>query len=301
WTDYLRGVAHVLESEGHKLIGADLLVESTIPLGAGLSSSAALEVAAGLALLSLADIRLAPLKLAEFCQRAENEFVGTRCGIMDQISACLGRSGQAMLIDCQSLDIDYIPMDESQFRMVVVNTMVKHELAGSKYNQRRAECEEGVRILSQLLPAVRSLRDVTPERFGEMRGNLPEDIRARCQHVIFENERTKTAARYMRAGDLWGVGELMAESHRSLRDEYQVSCAELDLLVELAEGLEGVFGARMTGGGFGGCTINLVASQSVNSFCEKIADGFQKTMDIKPDVHVCRTADGTGEVVKGKI
>ena len=300
WTDYCRGVVHVLETEGYRLPGADLLIESEIPLGAGLSSSAALEVATALTLLSLADYTLKPLELAKLCQKAENDFVGTRCGIMDQVSACFGRSGHAMLIDCRSLELEYIPMDKSIFSTVVVNTMVKHELAESEYNQRRAECEAGVEKLGKILPGIKSLRDVSTDEFNEVMEKLPENMRARCRHVIFENERTRAAAERMSIGDLPGVGRLMAESHRSLRNDYRVSCSELDLLVELAEGIEGVYGARMTGGGFGGCTVNLVASESVEDFHANIEDGYYRATGIRPEVYVCRTRDGASEI-RGNI
>jgi len=297
WSDYIRGVAFILESEGYRLKGASLVVASSIPEGAGLSSSAALEVSSGLAFLSLADIELAPRKLADICRRAENEFVGTRCGIMDQMAACLGRRGRAMLIDCRSLDMDSIPLDESRVSLVVVNTMVKHKLGEQEYNQRRTECEEGARILGRFLPRVRALRDVTSEQFAKFKEKLPEKTRARCGHVILENERTQAAAASLKTGDLASVGRLMAESHRSLRDAYQVSCVELDLLVNLARNMEGVFGARMTGGGFGGCTINLVAPESVDTFSERIADGYRKVTGIIPEVYQCRTADGAAELI----
>ena len=296
WTDYCRGVVHILETGGYRLSGADLLIESDIPLGAGLSSSAALEVATALTLLSLSDYTLEPLALAKLCQKAENDFVGTRCGIMDQISACFGRSGHAMLIDCRSLEIEYIPLDESIFSTVVVNTMVRHELADSEYNQRRAECEAGVEKLGKILPGIKSLRDISADEFNEVKGKIPENIRARCRHVIFESKRTRTAAECLRLGDLPGMGLLMAESHRSLRDDYRVSCSELDLLVELAEKIGGVYGARMTGGGFGGCTVNLVENESVEEFSANIEDGYFRATRIRPEVYVCRTRDRASEI-----
>ena len=265
WSDYPFGVAIKLESAGRQLSGANMLVRGEVPIGSGLSSSAAVEVATGFALLDISGAQCDRLELAGLCQQAENEFVGMRCGLMDQFISCFGKAGRALMLDCRSLEYRLLPLPDS-VKLVVCNTMVKHELAASEYNARRAECEEAVRRLAQKLPHIRSLRDVTIddlERFGE---ELSAVVRKRGQHVVSENARVVEAAAALGREDLQTFGELMRESHRSLRDDYEVSCRELDLMVDIANKAEGVFGARMTGGGFGGCTINLVQSENVTSF-----------------------------------
>jgi galactokinase len=257
WTDYVVGVAVMLERAGHRLRGANLLAHGEVPIGAGLSSSAAIEVASALALLSVSGLGMKRADLAELCKRAENEFVGARCGIMDQFISCCGRAEHALLLDCRSLDYRLLPLPH-EVSLVICNTMVKHELASGEYNARRAECEEGVRRLSCFLPHVRALRDVSLSDLERYAASLPATIYKRCRHVVTENERVTDAARSLERGDLPAFGKLTHDSHRSLRDDYQVSCSQLDLLVDLAGESPGVLGARMTGGGFGGCTINLV-------------------------------------------
>jgi len=296
WSDYIRGVALILESVGYRLGGANLLIESNLPIGAGLSSSAALEVATAIALSSLAEIEIPRAQLAKLCQRAENEFVGMRCGIMDQLIACFAQPGHALLIDCRSLERQMIPLDESKARIVLCNTMVKHKLASSEYNTRRAECEEGVRLLSQYLPGIRALRDVTQEDFARYEHELPERVRCRSRHVISENERVLVTAQHLLSNDFNGICTLMAASHKSLRDDYQVSSVELDLMVELANRAAGVHGARMTGGGFGGCTVNLVASDAVEEFCSTVQRAYYEATGIQPEIYVCRTTGAAGEI-----
>jgi len=291
WPDYVVGVAIVLRNAGHVLNGANLLVHGEVPIGAGLSSSAAIEVATALALLSLIDVKLPLPEIAKLCQRAENEFVGTRVGIMDQFVSCLGKAGHALLLDCRSLDFELVPVPE-QLKLVICNTMVKHELAGGEYNRRREECEEGVRILSKSIPGIKALRDVTPEQLSSASHLMPPLIYKRCLHVVEENHRVLQAAEFLRSGSLSRMGQLMRDSHRSLRDLYEVSCRELDVMVEAAEGLPGYYGGRMTGGGFGGCTINLVASEHSEAFRESIAGRYRERTGISPQIYVCSSADG---------
>jgi len=296
WSDYPFGVALILEADGLELRGANILVKSEVPIGAGLSSSAAIEVATGFALLDAAGVALDRLGLAQVCRRAENEFVGMRCGLMDQFISCFGQVNHGLMLDCRSLDYRQLPLPNS-VKLVVCNTMVRHELAGSEYNARRAECEVAVRQLSRKLPHVRSLRDVTTddlERFGD---ELSEVARKRARHVVSENTRVVEAAAALEREDLQTFGELMGESHRSLRDDYQVSCEELDLMVEIASKRDGVYGARMTGGGFGGCTVNLVASESVESFKEVVAKDYAKASNREPEIYVCSPAQGAERVV----
>jgi len=293
WSDFIRGVAAVMQAMGHTVSGANLVIYGQVPLGAGLSSSAALEVATALALVSVSNFELPPLELVKICQRAEHEYVGTRCGIMDQFIATFGRAGQALMLDCRSLDYKLLPIPPD-VHLVICNTMVKHELAAGEYNQRRADCEIGVRTLRRHLPNILALRDVSLADLERRRNDLPELVYRRCRHVISENQRVLAAADALQTEDLGRFGQLMYESHSSLRDDYEVSCKELDLLVELASALEGVYGARMTGGGFGGCTVNLVRSDTVDRFQCRIAEGYEKRTRKIPDVHVCSAGQGAG-------
>jgi galactokinase len=295
WSDYPLGVAWGLQQAGYRLRGANLYIAGNVPLGAGLSSSAAIEVATGYALLSNSDQAVECPKLAKICQRAENEFVGARVGIMDQFVACQGQAGHALLLDCRSLEYRALRLPE-KMQLVICNTMVKHKLQGSEYNDRRAECEEAVRRLAKVLPGVRSLRDVSKEQLAQNRGQLSDTLYKRCRHVITENERVGKAAQALEAGDTTVLGELMAESHRSLRDDYQVSCRELDIMVEIARGKAGVHGARMMGGGFGGCTINLVDAAHAAEFRKTISAEYQAATGLQPDVYVCEAAQGAEPV-----
>jgi|HubBroStandDraft_1064217.scaffolds.fasta_scaffold00510_8 galactokinase len=291
WSSYVFGVALVLEQRGYRLRGANLLIRGDVPIGAGVSSSAALEVASGFALLANSGIAIDGIELALCCQKAENDFVGTRCGIMDQLaSACCVRD-RALLLDCRSLDFRTVPLPAG-VRLVICNSMVKRELAASAYNARRAECEEGVRLIAERFPGVRALRDVTMEQLQSCQGALPENVYKRCRHVVSEDARVILAADALEHNCLDDLRSLMAESHRSLRYDYEVSCAELDLLVELASEAEGVHGARMTGAGFGGCTINLVNSEAVAEFQRRISTAYERRTGLKPDIYVCDAADG---------
>ena len=294
WSNYVTGVALALEQAGHYLRGASVRITSEVPMGSGLSSSAALEVATAYALLANSGHNIDRTCLARLCQRAENEFVGARCGIMDQFVSSHGEAGKALLLDCRSLEYRLLPLPDTA-RLVICNTMVKHELARGAYNERRAECAAGVQRLARVLPGVSALRDVI-ESDLELNGNkLPEVIYRRCRHVISENARVLEAASALELSDLGRFGQLMNESHRSLRDDYEVSCAELDLMVELAHQAQGAYGARMTGGGFGGCTINLVKSESVEEFKRTVAEGYEKATGLAPEIYVCSAVDGAGE------
>lgn len=291
WYDYVLGVASLLPQDGRPLRGANLLVRGDVPIGAGLSSSAAVEVASALALLDLNGQRLALPEVAKLCQRAENSFVGARVGIMDQFVSCMGKAGHAFFLDCRSLAFRLVPLP-ADIRLVVCNTMVKHALASGSYNTRREECEEGVRILARGNPAIRALRDVTVELLQQHQSDLPENVYKRCSHVVQENQRVLDAVRFLTEGNLTRVGELMRDSHRSLRDLYEVSCRELDVMVEAAEGLPGYCGGRMTGGGFGGCTVNLVRSASADDFAGRIAGRYHDATGIQPNVYICSAEDG---------
>jgi galactokinase len=224
------------------------------------------------------------MQVALLCQRAENEFVGMKCGIMDQFISCFGRENHALMLDCRSLTYRAVRLP-AEANMVVCNTMVKHELASTEYNRRREDCEAAARIIGPL-------RDLTIETFERRASELPEPIRKRCRHVVSENARVLGAAASLEQGDIKAFGLHMAESHCSLRDDYTVSCRELDLMTELAGGLPGVYGSRMTGGGFGGCTISLVESSHVEEFVNQMASGYARQTGLKPDIYVCRAAQG---------
>jgi len=294
WSDFVRGVAAVLRSSGISLSGANLIIQGQVPMGAGLSSSASLEVAIGLALLATSREQIPQLDLVKICQRAEHEYVGTRCGIMDQFIAVFASSGHALMIDCRSLESQSLLIPDDA-RLVICNSMVKHELASGEYNRRRAECEAGVRIFQKYLPRVSALRDVTLADLEAHKPELTEVVYRRCRHVVTENQRVLDAAEALRGSNLARFGQLMYESHRSLQHDYEVSSTELDLLVEIASSCEGVYGSRMTGGGFGGCTITLVSSHSVEAFRDNITRKYREKTGIRPDLYVCSAAQGAGE------
>ena len=293
WSDYIRGVAAVLEASGQKLSGANLVIQGQLPLGGGLSSSASLEISTALAMMWASNFELPPLEMVRACQRAEHEYAGTRCGMMDQFIITFGRLQHALMLDCRSLEYRLVPIPEHA-RVVVANSMLRHELAAGEYNRRRADCEAGVRTLQRHLPGVRALRDVTPAELESHKSDLPDPVYRRCRHVVSENQRVLGAAEALQAGDLDRVGQFMFESHRSLRCNYEVSSAELDVLVELASACQGVYGARMTGGGFGGCTVNLVRSDAVERLQAQIAEGYARATGIIPALYVCSVAEGAG-------
>jgi len=295
WSDYVIGTAVALENSGYELRGANLVVSGEVPLGSGLSSSAAIEVSTGAAVLAISSQALDRKQLALACQRAENEFVGARCGIMDQFISAHGRSAHALMLDCRSLESQLLPIP-SGLRLLVANTGVKHQHAAGEYNARRQQCEEGVRLLSSATPGIHSLRDVSAAQLEQNLHLLPELIYKRCRHVVRENERVLQMAKALSAGDGEAVGKTMAESHRSLREDYEVSCTELDIMVEIAAGLRGVIGARMTGGGFGGCTVNLVAGQEAGSVQLELMRQYEARTGIRPEVYVLHATDGVTEV-----
>jgi galactokinase len=297
WSDYVRGVAGVCESSGYRLRGADLAIMSEVPLGSGLSSSAALEVSTAWALLSNSQISVDPTTVAQMCQKAEHVYAEMRCGIMDQFISCHGRVGHALMLDCRSLEFKLLPIP-GHVRLMVCNSMVKHEHATSGYNTRRRECEEGFRALSQALPGIRALRDVTLVELEKHADRLSPVIYKRVRHVVTENDRVKRAASALETGDVAAFGRFMADSHRSLRDDYEVSTPELDLMVELASGHEGVHGSRMTGGGFGGCTINLVDASQAEEVQQMFEQNYEARTGRKPTILICEASDGAGAVAE---
>ncbi|HVM31007.1 MAG TPA: galactokinase [Candidatus Limnocylindrales bacterium] len=295
WIDYVAGVAWSLAEQGVTMRGLRGVIDSEIPLGSGLSSSAALEVAAA---WTLADGTppLRPMDLARAAQRAENLYVGVQCGLMDQFASTHGRAGHALLLDCRSLEHRPVPLPAGH-SLVAIDTRTPHRLGTSEYNARREQCERGVAVIARRHPAVESLRDVTPEMLGTAADLLEEETMRRCRHVVTENQRVLAATDALEAGDLNEVGRLLAESHASLRDDYEVSSAELDALVEIASAVDGVIGARMTGAGFGGCTVNLVRDDAIDTLRVAVERDYSARTGLQAGFYVVRAVDGAGEVV----
>ena len=292
WTDYPIGVAQELIRAGSVVEPANLLIRSTVPEGSGLSSSADLEVSTALALLG--GRRMAPLELARLCQRAERNFVGMPCGIMDQYISVFGEERAAICIDCRSLKHQVVRLPEGAAFMAV-NTMVKHELAGSAYKERTEQCAAAVEIVRRRHPRVESLRDVTPAMFEETESSMPPPIARRARHVVTENARVVQFVAACREGVIDRMGELFEASHRSLQHDYEVSCDELDFLVDAALSIEGVHGARMTGGGFGGCTVTLMRPDAVPHFEREISQLYRERFSIEPYIYPCHPSWGAEE------
>lgn len=280
WANYLKGVVAQFQKRGITVPGFDCVFGGTIPMGAGMSSSAAVECGLAVALDRLLGTRLDRLELARMAQLAEHEFAGVQCGIMDQFASLFGRPGHVVRLDCRSLEYEYFPFNAESCHIVLCNTGVKHSLASSEYNLRRQECERGVAVLRQHYPEVQSLRDATQEQLQRHRDELGDVVYRRCLYVVQENLRVEAACQHLIDGDLPAFGQQMYASHAGLRDDYQVSCRELDVLVQIAQGAPGVYGARMMGGGFGGCTINLVEVAHLDNFVQHISEAYQRQIGI---------------------
>ncbi|MCX6024820.1 MAG: galactokinase, partial [Chloroflexi bacterium] len=291
WVRYPAGVAWALVQAGHEACGLRGVYASSVPIGAGLSSSAAVEAVFALAWQSTGGWPASPMDLARLCQHAENDFVGVRCGLMDQFAAFHGARGQALLFDCRLLTWEAVPIPP-QVVIVVADSGVRRLLGASAYNQRRSECDQAVHLLRQRIPGIRALRDVTPEMFAEHAVVLPGVIRRRAQHVVDECLRARLMADALRAADLPRAGELLNASHASLRTLYEVSGPELDALVEAARRQPGCFGARLTGAGFGGCTVQLVDASRAEEFTQSLADDYQRATGRRAEVMVTAAAQG---------
>jgi galactokinase len=294
WSDYPTSVLWTLEQRGIRPGGFELTLSGNVPLGSGLSSSASVEVAVAVAVLTYAGANLTKPEIAKICQFSENNFVGAQSGIMDPFTSCCGVDNHALLIDCRSLDYEALPLP-SEVLLVICNSMVKHSLAGGgEYNARRAEVQAGVRILQQHYPDIHTLRDVTEEQLRRCENEMPEEIFRRCLHVVTEDERVLAAAVALRSEDFHSFGRIMHDAHISMRDNYAASCVETDLLVELAARQPGCFGARITGGGFGGCTINLVAADHADNFVRNVRAGYEEATGIQAEVYLSRASAGAG-------
>ncbi|MFB3921172.1 MAG: galactokinase [Terriglobia bacterium] len=291
WSNYLRGVSKFLEADGHRLTGADILFGGDVPRESGLSSSAAVEVAATTFWQQLMGLQLDPVYVVKLSRRAENEFVGVPCGIMDQFISALGRSEHALFLDCRDLSYRHVPL-RGDVKVVVCNTGIKRALAQSEYEVRLRQCNQAVAQLKSVGLAIKNLRDVEPEDLETAGDALSEILLRRARHVVTENARVLEAVKVLEEGDLERFGELMNASHESLRDDYEVSSKELDVLVELAWKQPGTLGARMTGAGFGGCTVNLVRADAAPAFVEAVSRGYQETLGLKSEIYVCQASDG---------
>jgi len=293
WANYLMGVMDEIQKAGYLLQGANLIFTSNIPQRAGLSSSAALEVVTALTLAKLNLLEIKPVEMAHLCRRAENNFVGVACGIMDQYVSCLGQKNYALFIDCRSNDYELIPFKDHNYQIVICNSKIQRRLVNSEYNKRKEECKVATEFFKHKLNhEIQALRDISIDEYKKYQGQLTEIIAHRARHVILENYRVRVGVQALREGNFSTFGQLMIESHQSLKVDYEVSCAELDLLVDLALKQEGVLGARMTGAGFGGCIVNLIEKNYIDAFKKNIKNEYKKITGINPDIYITLPAEG---------
>jgi galactokinase len=296
WSNYLQGVIQGIKLIGFELKGVDVLVTGNIPLGAGLSSSAALCCGFGRAYSEVLGSALAPLAIAKVAQFAEHHFAGVKCGLMDQYASVFGKQGHALLFDCQSLTHEYVPFDYPDITVLLIDTKVKHKLADTAYNNRREACELGAALVMRKYPQVRSLRDVTSSMLNELQADFPDDILMRCRYVVEELQRTKQAAQFLKQHQLEAFGKLLYQTHDGLSKQYEVSCPEADFLVDIAKSNSNVLGARMMGGGFGGCTINLVRKAEINTFKNLARARYSIQFDREPEFYEVAITDGVSIV-----
>ncbi|MBI5034275.1 MAG: galactokinase [Chloroflexi bacterium] len=290
WSNYVRGVAWAMQARGLLLSGVDLMMHGDVPIGSGLSSSAALEVCTATMFREMSELEISKLEIVRLCQRAENEFVGVKSGIMDQFISALAQTDSALLIDCRDLSYQNVTLPHG-VTFVVCDTSKRRGLVDSEYNTRRAECEQAAKFFG-----VKALRDVSFDRFERSEKDLPPMVAKRARHVVTENARVLQAVEAAKQNDLTTFGKLMNASHESLRDDYQVSCAELDTMVEIARQQPGCLGARLTGAGFGGCTVNLVEDKSVDAFVANVAREYQRQTGLTPQVYACHAMAGAGKL-----
>jgi len=297
WLNYLLGVTALLQQGGANIKGFDCVFGGNVPIGAGLSSSAAIENGMALALNHIFSLGKGPIDLVKVSQRAEHEYAGVKCGIMDQYASMCGRPDHAILLDCRSLETEYLPLNLKGYKLLLCDTGVSHSLASSEYNTRRQECERAVAVLKQEFPEVESLRDADLEKLGAVQSQLSETVYRRAKYVLEENARVLQAAEHLHKGALGRFGELMYGSHLGLTNDYEVSCPELDFLVDFTKDKPNVLGARMMGGGFGGCTINLVAENGLSAFVEEISAAYFEYRNIQLKTYITTVVGGT-EVLK---
>lgn len=296
WANYLKGVAVEFKKLGHKLGGMDILISGNIPNGSGLSSSASIELLMSVILNSLFDCKIDMVEMVKLSQRAENQYVGVNCGIMDQFAIGMGRKDNAILLDCMNLNYEYVPAELGDHKLIIANTNKRRGLTDSKYNERRAECDKAVEFLNQKLD-IKLLADITPDQFQQYKYLITDTIVSkRAEHVIYEIKRTLDAVEALRGGDIVKLGQLMIQSHNSLRDLYEVTGKELDTLVTEALNVEGTVGSRMTGAGFGGCTVSVVKSERVEAFIEKVGLAYTEKIGYSPSFYIAEIGDGAKQI-----
>lgn len=296
WSNYVRGVVHFLGEAGVNLQGANIVLYGNIPIGSGLSSSAAIEIAIGFLFQSLIGFEMSGPDMAVVGQKAENKFVGVNTGIMDQFISRMGKKDHALFLDCRTFEYEYLPLDTSKVKIIVSDTMKRRGLVGSEYDMRRSQCEEAARLFQQWYPNVKALRDVTMEMYNEHMSKLPRVVAMRAAHVIGEDERVLRSKEVLREGDFSEFGRIMNDSHDSARDLYEVSCPELEAMVEANRNAPGVLGARMAGAGFGGCTVSLVKDEFVEQFLEVVSVEYLGKTGLKPAIYVCTAEDGASVI-----
>ena len=303
WGDYQLGVAYILQNHGYDIQGVDLLYDDTVPHGGGLSSSAAIEVSTALLFATLSNEKngitkpVDMIEMAKLAQKAEHEYAGVNCGIMDQFASAMGKENHAIFLDCKNLDYKLVPLELGSRKIVISNTNKKHSLGASKYNERRAQCEEGFAILKTAMPDKTCLGEISAEEFEAHKALIKDEkILRRVTHVITEDNRVLEAIDALKKGDIPYFGELMNASHDSLRDNYEVTGNELDTMVEEARKIKGVLGSRMTGAGFGGCTVSIVEADSVDEFVREVGKNYEAKTGLKPDFYVTETGDGGREI-----
>lgn len=293
WANYILGVADQIKKRGFKFTGFNLYLDGNVPLGAGLSSSAALECAAAFAINHINKLGISQMDLALISQKAEHEFAGVNCGIMDQFASVFGKKNHAVMLDCRSMKYVYIPLDLDGYKLLLLNTNIKHSLADSAYNKRRSQCEQGVAWVKAHFPKINSLRDVSIGMLDDFVKPKDQDIYQKCRFVVEEIERVVKAADQLANGDLAALGDLMFATHEGLSKNYEVSCSELDFLVDFVKDFDGVLGARMMGGGFGGCTINIVKNERIDVLIEQIKISYHKKFNLELDAYVVETGNGS--------
>ncbi len=297
WANYVIGVADELQKSGYAINGMNLLFTGNIPQGSGLSSSAALEVVTAFMFKELCKLDIKPVDIARLCQRAENDFVGVKCGIMDQYISMMGRKNYVLFIDCRTDEYELIPMNNQYYKIVICDSKKKRGLVDSEYNRRRSECESVVDFFDKKLEKdVKALRDINMDELLQYKNKLTDIHFRRARHVIGENDRVVKSVTALKKDDFKGFGQLMNSSHISLRDDYEVSCAELDLLVELAQKQKGVLGSRMTGAGFGGCTVSLVHKDNIEDFKKNVSDEYRKEFGKTIEIYTTSPAEGARKV-----
>lgn len=296
WSNYVRGPISILLDKGIPLVGMDCLIANTLPMGGGLSSSAAMEVGTTRTMLTLAGEELDDKTIALLCQKAEHTYADVPCGIMDQTIVTSGKAGHAMLLDCRDNSKQFVPLNPAELTVVICNSMVKHELSGGEYAERRGQCEKSVEILQKSNPAIKALRDATPALVDSAKAAMGDVVYRRARHVVTENARCLQFADCLKTQKYELAGQLMVQSHNSLRDDYEVSVPELDFLVASAMTIKGVYGSRMTGGGFGGCTVSLVQPRAVEGFIEQIRKIYQAKYKINPVIFATGATDGASVV-----